>query len=349
MSKTARNKIYVILISVGVALVVLLSFKYLLPYVWPFVAALVIAYIIDKPVTFFAEKFRLKRVVWSVFMIGVVFSALGVILWFLGRTLLSQIYRFMSNIDKYIVELDTLLCGCCDGIDSSFGMKCGTSYDFVSNGLAKTADTLSDTFFSKIMSGSMGAISWFTVAFTTVTITVMACVFLSRDMNDMRDAIERSIFADELQFIITRLRNILGVYVKTQIIIMTLTAIICTVGLYFLGNSYALMLGILIGIIDAFPILGTGTVFLPWTVLLVVFGNYKRAAAIFAIYLICYYTRQFLEPKLMGNGTGMKPVIMLLAVYAGLLLFGISGVITGPIAALLIKEISAHLIKKLVE
>lgn len=326
-----------------------LIFKYLLPYVAPFVFALIIAYVIDRPVTFFAQQFKLKRIVWSVFMIGVVFGALAIILWSIGRSLWAQVYRFMSNIDVYLEELDTLLSGCCDGVDTSFGMSRGTSYSFVSNGLAKTVDTITDRFFAKIMSGSMDAISWFTLFFTTTTITIMACVFISRDLPQTKAAMEHSIFAEEFGFLITRLRNILGVYVKTQLIIMSITAVICTVGLYFLGNSYALMLGILIGLIDALPILGTGTVFLPWTILLVVFGNYKRAAAIFAIYVICYYTRQFLEPKLMGNGTGMKPVLMLLAVYVGLLLFGITGVITGPVAALLIKEISAHLIKKLVD
>ena len=71
-----------------------------------------------------------------------------------------------------------------------------------------------------------------------------------------------------------------------------------------MGNPYALLLGVLIGIIDALPVLGTGTVFIPWCIILFVMGKYSSAVAILVIYLVAYYTRELLEPKLMGAGFG---------------------------------------------
>ena len=76
-------------------------------------------------------------------------------------------------------------------------------------------------------------------------------------------------------------------------------------------------------------------------------GKYPQAAGIFVIYLVCYYVRQFLEPKLMGNNLGVSPILMLISLYLGLVLFGITGVITGPIGVILIREISQRAIKNL--
>lgn len=58
---------------------------------------------------------------------------------------------------------------------------------------------------------------------------------------------------------------------------------------------------------------------------------------------ISYLVREYLEPKLMGKGVGVHPFMMLAAVYVGLVLFGVIGVITGPIAFLLIKEIISYI------
>ena len=113
-------------------------------------------------------------------------------------------------------------------------------------------------------------------------------------------------------------------------------------------NPYALLLGIVIGFVDALPILGTGTIFLPWVLVLVFMHKLKQASMIMILYLICYYTRQFLEPKLMGDKFGMSPTVMLITIYAGLKLFGVMGVFTGPVALILIREISDIVIKKLV-
>ena len=75
--------------------------------------------------------------------------------------------------------------------------------------------------------------------------------------------------------------------------------------------------------------------------------NFKQAVFIFLLYIVCYYTRQFLEPKLMGDKLGISPVMMLASIYVGMLLFGIVGVFTGPVAYVLIKEIAGIILMQL--
>lgn len=349
MNTSAKNKIKILGIVIGVTTVVCLVIKYLLPLLTPFIIAFIIAVIIEKPVALMTKKVHIRRSISAVIMVVVVFAVLGTLIYWGGKVIVGQINRLMANYDVYVEEIDCMVSDGCGKVDRYFGFEDGESYSAISEQIEKVEDGLGDTVLPTIMNRSWNMITGFTVFFTALAFTIMAAVFFSKDMEKMKVEAGNSVFHEEVYFVTDRLKNILGTYVKTQLIIMTLTCIICTVGLYCMGNSYALLLGVLIGIIDAFPVLGTGTVFVPWSIILVIMGRYKSAVAIFAIYIICYYTREFLEPRLMGHRLGISPVIMLISLYVGLLLFGIMGVITGPIAAILIKEISSQMIKKLVE
>lgn len=347
MDKSSAYKLKIVLIYVGVTAGVCLAIKYLLPLATPFVIALLVAVAIDRPVTFLTKRLRLKRNISAGIIIILFFAALGMAVFFGGRALLRQINTFLANFDSYYESLTRAVEGCCDNVDSCFNLRQGTSYEFVSEQMTRTADSIAQKAGPALMDGSRSFMAWFTLFFTAFTFCIMATAFFCRDMEKMRYNVKESVFRRELAFVTGHLKNILGTYVRTQLLIMFLTCIVCSVGLYLLGNPYALLLGILIGIIDAFPILGTGTVFLPWTLVLLIMGRFKNAVFIFIIYLICYYGRAFLEPRLMGNKLEISPIIMLISLYVGLLLFGISGVITGPIAALLIKEISAAFVKNI--
>lgn len=347
MDQSAAYKLKIVLIYVGVTIGVCLAVKFLLPLATPFVIALLVAVAIDKPVTFLTKKIHLKRNMSAGLIIALFFAAVGAALFYGGRALIRQINSFAAHFDSYYEGFTKLVEGCCNNVDSCLHLSRGTSYEFVNEQMTRTVDSIAQKAGPTIMNGSRSFMAWFTLFFTAFTFCIMATAFFSRDMEKMRYTVRESVFRKELNFVTGHLKNILGTYLRTQLLIMFLTCIVCTAGLYLLGNQYALLLGIGIGIIDAFPILGTGTVFLPWTLILLIMGRFKSAASIFMIYLICYYGRAFLEPRLMGNRLEISPIIMLVSLYVGLLLFGISGVITGPIAAILIKEVSAVLVKNI--
>ena len=91
---------------------------------------------------------------------------------------------------------------------------------------------------------------------------------------------------------------------------------------------------------DAPPLFfGTGTVFIPWLLFKVFCGQYLLAGAYGIIYLICNFTREFLEPKLIGNKLSIHPMLVLISTYVGLCVFGVFGFFLGPVAGLLIAEI----------
>lgn len=131
----------------------------------------------------------------------------------------------------------------------------------------------------------------------------------------------------------------IGTYLKAQFIILLVIALICCIGLKLLGISYGILLGILAGILDALPFIGTGIVLIPVALLQFIQGKLWQAVIVFLIYLLCMGAREVLEPRLMGRRLGIYPVILLLSIYAGVKLFGISGIIKGPFGIVLFKQL----------
>ena len=341
------RKIKIAGIIIGVTVAVYLSFRFLLPLVAPFVFALLIAIIIDRPVGFLVRKLRWKRVICTIIMLFVVLLVVGILVFLLGRILLDQLRKLGDNYMEYAESIKVMASRICSFVDGLFGLNRGSSFDFLMVNTKRGVEGISDSIIPTVMHSSINVVTALVWFFTTITLVIMGAVFFSKDMEKMRAGVKNSVFKEEICFIGGRMKEILGTYFKTQFIIMSITSIICMAGLYLMGNPYGFLIGILVGLVDALPVLGTGTVFLPWGIILIFMGRYPQAAGIFAIYLVCYYVRQFLEPKLMGNNLGVSPILMLISLYLGLVLFGITGVITGPIAAILIREISLRAIKNL--
>ena len=131
--------------------------------------------------------------------------------------------------------------------------------------------------------------------------------------------------------------NAIGGYIKAECTLMCIVAVICVIGLSILQSPYALLLGILISIVDALPVFGSGAIFWPWCVYSIIVGNYKMAIGLAVIDIIVIIVRQMLEPRILGNQIGLHPLATLMSIFIGLKIFGLFGFIIGPIILVTIK------------
>jgi predicted PurR-regulated permease PerM len=113
-----------------------------------------------------------------------------------------------------------------------------------------------------------------------------------------------------------------------------------------MGNDYAILLAIGIALLDAFPVLGSGMVLVPWAVLSVIGGRYYDAAIVTTLFCVVTFLREILEPRLIGKEVGIKPLYLIISVYAGIELFGIGGVILGPVSLTILKAVREELIER---
>jgi predicted PurR-regulated permease PerM len=102
-------------------------------------------------------------------------------------------------------------------------------------------------------------------------------------------------------------------------------------GLMVLHIPGAWAIGLLIAFADALPVFGSGVLLVPWALLTMLQGAWSTAVGLLVLWLLVTLCRSFLEPKFLGKQAGASPLLPLLVLYAGLRLFGIPGLIMGPI------------------
>lgn len=135
-----------------------------------------------------------------------------------------------------------------------------------------------------------------------------------------------------------RIRKTVWGWAKAQGKLIAVTYGIVAAGFLLLRIPYALLWAAAVALVDALPILGTGTVLIPWSLVLLLQQEYYAAAGMLGVYLAAMVTRSILEPKLVGHQLGLDPLVTLLACYCGYRLWGILGMITAPVAAAVVKS-----------
>jgi len=128
-----------------------------------------------------------------------------------------------------------------------------------------------------------------------------------------------------------RVKTVLGRWLLAQCKLTGVTFVILSLGFVILRLPYALLWALGVCLVDAFPVLGTGTVLLPWSFLCLLQGDTARAIGILSLYIVVSLTRSALEPKLLGRHLGLDPLVTLMTMYAGFKLWGISGMLFAPI------------------
>jgi len=118
---------------------------------------------------------------------------------------------------------------------------------------------------------------------------------------------------------------------------MFIAAGIAFIGLQILGVPYAFLIAVLVGIADLLPLVGPGAIFFPWIIWEVINGNHIFAIALFVVYLVVTVVRQVVQPKIIGDSVGLHPLETLIALFVGLRLMGVLGLILGPIIWVVVK------------
>lgn len=150
---------------------------------------------------------------------------------------------------------------------------------------------------------------------------------------------------------IKEITHSLGAYLKAELTLVLVSFIISLIGLYIfmligLNIKYPLLIALAIAFVDALPILGSGTIMIPWAIISALDGNFNLGIAIAALWITMCVVRQILEPKVVSNKLGIHPIFTLIAMYTGFKVFGLIGMLIGPIILIIIKSIFSSLIEQ---
>lgn len=314
------------------ALLVYLVFRYILPPVLPFVLAFLVAVLIRPLVRLMRKYLHVKESIGAVLVLILAGVLLFLLIYYGGGLLIREMEGLLEelreqNLFQWFIggKSARLVIG---------GRDCTDVLKNISENL--TSYFTWDRCISYCMSHSAGVVRWCGSFFTALFVFFIASILAVEEMEKLRQWLTMSGFYKEIVDFGMFISRVCGKWLRVQAAIMLITMCISGIGLWFAGFSYALLLGILIGLVDVLPIFGTGTVYLPWLIWEFLNGNPGRGFSLLIIYLICYLTREFMENILMGKCMGITAFEFLAAVYVGLKLFGAAGFILGPLGVLII-------------
>lgn len=184
----------------------------------------------------------------------------------------------------------------------------------------------------------LGGLAMKTPAFLLALIVfIMACYLLSADYPYLRMRAMGHMGEGTLD-LLRRVRqaagSAFGGYLRAELLLSAGVFVILLAGFLFMGQSYALLLALGLAVLDFIPILGSGTVLVPWAAVSLLTGRYASAASLMAVWGVVVVFRRVAEPKFVGDQTGLSPVLSLVSIYVGMKLAGVPGMILGPVFTL---------------
>ncbi len=179
-------------------------------------------------------------------------------------------------------------------------------------------------------------------AFLTLAVVVIATYYFAVDRVKI-NCFFLSLFPKKVRPILKKAKDELattaGSYLRAYGLLFAITFCELLIAFLLIGVDYAFVLALVIAIVDILPILGTGTVLIPWAALALLFGNYSRGIWLLLTYAAITVLRQIIEPKIVGKFIGLSPLATLASMFIGLKLMGLAGLIIFPLGAILLKRV----------
>lgn len=343
--------------------------KYALWLVAPFIIAFAVAMILQEPLRIISKKTRIKKSILAaiaVFLIiaiivsAVVFVGYKVFVEFkgLGQYLMewvSDLPDVIRSAERWII---TRLAFLPDSIEKSATDAISGVVDNIllmseEKAPAEQSEMNLGSFDFSVITAPLGGLlstaKQIPVILTAVLISIIACFFITCDYDGFTGMIKKNVSEEHEKLLIRSkklLGDILGKWLKSYATIIFITFCEVSIGLNILkligvyDGGYIIAISIAVAVVDIFPVLGTGTVMVPWAIVNFFTGNIGLGIGLIIMYVVITVIRQILEPRLVALNVGIHPVLTLMGMYLGVQLFGVVGIFILPITFVLLKALN---------
>ncbi len=344
MEKVKNNRfVLLIILTVGVYLFL----QYLTPLIAPALVAMLFVTIFGPSLQRLQKKLHIHRQVGAVLFLllgGIlVISLLGI----LGSFILNNLPQWMSHLDYLQAQMWKLVDDLCDWMNRVMGMEENHFQRGLQEWLQSGTDIFHETDMATMLDYSWSSVKWLGRVGTFVLIFIVASVLLAKDYDEFMNKLLEKEACHVLLEVICGVIRYIAVYVKAQMVLVLVNASVCSVVLGITGIPSGVLWGLLAGVLDVFPFIGTGIVLIPLAILQLMGENYVVAVVCVLLSFACVAIRDMLEPRLIGKKAGIRPIAVLLALYVGIQLFGLWGIIKGPLGLVIIRESYEGITKRL--
>lgn len=339
-------------LSIFTGIIFLIYYIFILAY--PFVIALLFAFLINPFINFLVERLRIPRGLSTFLTIILIFSVIIGLITLVIAEMISGITYLTNVIPEHIQDMFNF-------IQNYFFMKIIPIWEKLTHLLDSLSPSQQTTIEGKIQSlgqetantiGDLGKqivtvlrnLLFSLPNIVTVLIFILlATFFISKDWYRMSRFFRKKAsgkIQESVKAVYLDLKKALFGYIRAQLTLISITGFIVLIGLFVLRVDHAFTIAILSAVVDLLPYLGTGTVFVPWIIYNFFSENYFLTIGLSILYGVVIVQRQMMEPKILSSNIGLEPLPTLIALFVGFELFGFLGLILGPTTLVVFNALS---------
>lgn len=348
-----------------------LFMKYALDLVAPFVFAFLLALMLQAPIRKISQKTKIPQKAVAIGVATALFAAFAGIIAFVGYKLFAEFKDFIdflgykiSNMPQTVESVRIWLLDVIEFLPAKAEASLAESINgFCSDLVKRTAEEgitgavdfggIAGKIDLSMLEGPIGGvvevakrIPW---VLTAMLIGTIAFFFITTDYDNIVAMIKRNVSKNNEYALVKAknlFNNVIGKMVKSYATIIFITFSEVAIGLNLMQlfgiykGSHIIVISVITALVDIVPVLGTGTVVIPWAIYSFIMGDVPFAVGLVILYVVITVIRQIIEPKLVAMNVGVHPILTLSGMYLGAQLFGVIGLFAVPITLVLLKALN---------
>jgi len=333
--KIKNNQLAVLLLLTGA---VYLFLKIIAPLTAPVLAAMLFVTIFGPLLQKMQSKLKIHRQAGALLLLLFACGILAVLVWVLFSWIVVSMPDWIGALDSLEEGLAAVVHEICHVVGRALRIDSQYLEQTILARVQEGIDYFQLQLLPGVLSQSLEYVKVLASFGGFLVTFLIATVLLAKDYdNIMNRLLDREDCHVYLEIICGIIRYI-ATYVKAQFVIMSIIGILAAVVLGASGIPSGVLWGILAGVLDALPFIGTGIVLVPLGIQQLFHADYGRAVICLLLYVACIFIRELLEPRLIGKQVGVSPIAILVSIYAGIQLFGLWGIIGGPLGFVIIYQ-----------
>ena len=315
--------------------IVYICFAYLVPILLPFILGFLFAYAaINISRSIFTEDTKISRGVSLVLLYLAVVAILAVLI-SLGITKLGDFAKtlpafYKNTLDPFISSLENSLISFNDSLPENIEVTLDSVADGVFEGLKNILSSVT----SGIVNITTSIISAAPELLISIIVLIVSSFYIVSDYENIIRWFATAL-PERVRIVVKDIgdfcQNVLFKIVGSYVIIMFITFIELLIGLSLIGINNSAMWAFIISFLDILPILGVGTVLIPWGISMIIAKKALLGIEILILYVVMAFIRNIIEPRLVGTNLGLHPLVALVSMLTGVRLFGIAGMLGLPL------------------
>jgi sporulation integral membrane protein YtvI len=345
-----------------IAIVAIYLIRFTLPLIYPFLIGWIIAMLIEPIVRWLEKRVRIPRWVSVTLILLFVLSLILSLVIFIVAEMVMELTHLAEMLPSILSQAREILIDVFTREDTILKRMIDTVQNFLEKnpqhqqrisetieqniGLLANKGTQWITAILKGMGAFLGNLPYFLTVSAFITLSAF---FIGLDWPRLRFQIKKWIPLRAQQtggIVVNDLKKALSGFIRAQLILISISAFIMFIGLLVLQVPYAFSIALVVGLTDLLPYVGVSAVAIPWITYLLLKGDMHLGVGVTILFIIIIVVRNLLEPKLVASSVGLDPLLTLIAIFAGLKLFGVLGLILGPVTAVILMTLHrAHVFR----